>query len=278
MTKPVWTYAFIAYLITWSITLSIYFLYKHGFITLDELNLLFNFGAIGPFVGAIVAARIFYKREGVRALFRSLRFTSLGTKPWLLSFSPLLFGAIGWLAYPLLTGHWFSFEETRRQFHLTSDLSYVSWILPFITYAVFEEFGWRGFLLPHLQQKYSALKATAILTAIWACWHLPFFLWRFQFSAFIAVGFFFSIFVGAVIITSTYNLSRGCLVPVMLFHLTNNIASALDKEYIVAVVSVAFVLLAVYLIWRYKAENLADLPRVQNFYVTAPRKDRRGHS
>ena len=268
MTKPAWAYAFITYLITWSITLSIYFLYKQGSITLDQLNLLYNFGALGPFVGAIVAARIFYKRDGVRSLFRALRFTALGTKSLLLSFSPLLFLVIGWLAYPMMTGHWFSFDETRRQFHLTNNMSYVGWLLPFITYSVFEEFGWRGFLLPHLQQKYSALKATAILTAIWACWHLPFFLWRFQFSAFITVGFFFSIFVGAVIITSTFNFSRGSIVSVMLFHFTNNVASALDKEYIVAVVSVGFVFLAIYLIWKYKAENLADIPRVRNFYLT----------
>ena len=124
----------------------------------------------------------------------------------------------------------------------------------FVTYSVFEEFGWKGFLLPHLQQKYSALRATAILTAIWGCWHLPFFLWRFQFSPLIAVGFFFAIFVGAMIIASTFNFSRGSIVSAMLFHFTNNVASALDKEYIVAIVSVCFVFLAVYLAKAYKPQ------------------------
>lgn len=268
MTKPAWIYAFITYAVTWSITLTSYFFYTQGSITLDQLNLLYNFGALGPLAGALVCARVFYGRGGVSALVRSLRFTDLGAKSLLLSFSPLLFLAIGWLAYPLMAGHWFSFDETRRQYHLTNSLSYVGWILPFITYSIFEEFGWRGFLLPHLQQQYSALRATAMLTTIWACWHLPFFLWRFQFSVFITFGFFFSIFVGAVIITSAFNFSRGSIVSVMLFHFTNNIASALDKEYIVAVVSVCFVFLATYLIWKYKAENLADVPRVRNFYVS----------
>lgn len=263
-----WVCAFITYAVTWSITLTSYFYYKQGSITLDQLNLIYNFGALGPFAGALVCERAFYGRKGVTALFRSVRFTNLGAKSLLLSCSPLLFLGIAWIAYPLLAGHWFSFDETRRQYHLTNGLSYAGWILPFITYSIFEEFGWRGFLLPHLQQKYSALRATAILTAIWACWHLPFFLWRFQFSVFITFGFFFSIFVGAVIITSTFNFSRGSIVSVMLFHFTTNVAAALDKEYMVAVTSVCFVVLAIYLIWTYKSENLADVPRVRNFYLS----------
>ena len=268
MTKPVWTYVFITYLITWSVTLLGFFLYKGGSLTLDQLNLIYNVGALGPFVAAIVCARLFYKPDGVSTLFATLRFSGLGTKSLALSLSPLLFFALGWLLYPLFAGHWFSFDETRRQFHLTDTMSYVGWILPFITYSIFDEFGWRGFLLPHLQEKYTALRATGILTVIWACWHLPFFLWRFQFTTLITIGFFFAIFVGAIIITSTFNFSRGSIVSTILFHLTNNIAAALDKEYIVAVVSTCFVLQAIYVIRKYKAENLADRPRVRNFYLT----------
>jgi membrane protease YdiL (CAAX protease family) len=36
-----------------------------------------------------------------------------------------------------------------------------------------EEPGWRGFALPHLQQRFSPVKATAILGVLWATWHLP---------------------------------------------------------------------------------------------------------
>ncbi|WP_226012740.1 CPBP family intramembrane glutamic endopeptidase [Halomicrobium salinisoli] len=38
-----------------------------------------------------------------------------------------------------------------------------------------EEFGWRGFALPHLQEQYSQLTATLTVGAMWTVWHLPVF-------------------------------------------------------------------------------------------------------
>jgi membrane protease YdiL (CAAX protease family) len=36
-----------------------------------------------------------------------------------------------------------------------------------------EEFGWRGYMLPHLAQRYSPRKAILIHAFIWWAWHLP---------------------------------------------------------------------------------------------------------
>ncbi|MCK5372563.1 MAG: CPBP family intramembrane metalloprotease [Cyclobacteriaceae bacterium] len=149
---------------------------------------------------------------------------------------------------------------------MTNFDSIVSWALPFFTYAIFEEIGWRGFALPHLQDKYSAFKSTIILTVIWALWHIPMFLFRFDFSIGITIGFFFGIFVGAVILTSLVNFSGGGIIAAIIFHFTNNLASAFDKDFIVAVVSTGFVFLAITIIKRYKTENLADIERVKNYF------------
>lgn len=270
MSKASWLYTAITFFITWGLTLTGYFMYKGGLIDFNRLNLIYIFGALGPFIGALISAKVFYGTQGVMALFSTFSFKNVSKTSLLLALSPAVFFCIGLLLYPLFTGHWYTFADTQQQFHLTTTTSYINWFLPFITYSFLEEFGWRGFLLPHLQQEYSALKSTTILTVIWASWHLPFFLWRFQFSLFITVGFFFSIFIGALIITSIFNLSKKSIVPVILFHLVNNLASALDKQYIVAIISTGFVFMAIYLYRTYKPATLSTIGKVKNFYLTQP--------
>ena len=46
-------------------------------------------------------------------------------------------------------------------------------LLPLLIIVVGEEYGWRGFALPRLQRRYSALVATLIVSAVWWIWHYP---------------------------------------------------------------------------------------------------------
>jgi len=254
----------LAYGITWIIAFGIYALNGNGNLSEYNLNLYHSFAAIGPAIAALITAYSFYGKKGVARLLVKIGLQKLDKKSILFIISPLLFFGLGLLIYPIAKSEAYNF----RQFTIINWTSFnasIVWVLPLLTYSVFEEIGWRGFLLPHLQENYSAWKSTIFLTIIWALWHIPFFFYRFDFSLGISIGFFAGIFVGAIILTSIYNSSKGMLIPVMAFHFLNNLCSEFDKEIIVAVLSIGFVFLAIYIYKKYGRENLSSTIRTQNY-------------
>jgi uncharacterized protein len=90
--------------------------------------------------------------------------------------------------------------------------------------ALGEEIGWRGYVLPRLQSRMSALSASLILAPIWALWHLP--LWLTGApgrTPLIYAGFVLSAFALSVLITWVYNSTGGSLLLVVLLHATINL-------------------------------------------------------
>ena len=265
MKKQILTYSLIAYSITWLIAFGIFFLFEKGELSRYQLNLFHSFAAIGPTIGALVTTYLFYGKEGVIKLVDKLRFIIPTKKSLLFILSPLLFFVVGLFVYRAVNDDWYSFQNFIED-NWSSYKVFLVWILPLLTYAIFEEIGWRGFLLPLLQQKYNAWIATIYLTVIWALWHIPFFFYRFDFSPGISFGFFLGIFVGSMILTSIYNSNKGFLIPVTLFHFLNNFFSGFDKEIIVAVLSTGFVIIAIYIYKKFGKINLSERERTRNYF------------
>jgi len=266
LNKKVILYSSIAFGITWTIAFGIYWLFRDKSINDSQLNFFHSFAAIGPTIAAFVTTYLYYGKQGIRKLFAKLKFHIPNKQTILLTISPFLFFIIGLLIFKIVKSDYYNFVAFAK-LNWSSVNPFIIWLLPLLTYSILEEIGWRGFLLPHLQEKYTAWKATILLTVIWALWHIPFFFYRFDFSLGISIGFFFGIFVGAIILTSIYNSSKGMMLPVMIFHFLNNLCSEFDKEIIVAVLSVGFVFLAIYIYWKLGTENLSTNNRIRNYFI-----------
>jgi len=100
-------------------------------------------------------------------------------------------------------------------------------LLLFTSYG--EEIGWRGFALPHLQQRRPALSATLLLTCAWAAWHVPTFFALAgyeQMAAATIVGFFLAMLGGAFVLTWMFNSTGGSVLVVALWHASFNLVTA----------------------------------------------------
>lgn len=79
-----------------------------------------------------------------------------------------------------------------------------------------EEFGWRGFALPHLQEQYSALTSGLLIGSLWAIWHTPLFVYGLYTMP--PVVYVVSVLALSVILTWYYNTTSGWLPGAILFH------------------------------------------------------------
>jgi len=133
------------------------------------LSILVGFGGFGPPIGAAVAvwAAGGSLRSWVGQFFR----WRIGARWWAAALViPLVVLALGSAIYVVLGGP------------VDADS------LPFVGIYLFvmawgtvwgggqEELGWRGFMVPVLQERYSGLATSLLVGAAWAGWHLPLFL------------------------------------------------------------------------------------------------------
>lgn len=99
-----------------------------------------------------------------------------------------------------------------------------------VTTSVAEETGWRGFLLPHLQSKYSPLIASVIVCFVWEPWHIGLYFTGLYPLDYMAIIFdrIIPIALGGVILyTWLYNRTKNNLLMVMLFHASANVSAGI---------------------------------------------------
>jgi hypothetical protein len=94
-----------------------------------------------------------------------------------------------------------------------------------------EEFGWRGFAVPRLQARYSALLSSVIIGVLWGLWHVPLFLvdgttqydWRLD-AGLIPAVLMYTVFVTAwsIQFTWVFNNTTGSVLLAAVLHGAGN--------------------------------------------------------
>lgn len=201
---------------------------RHDIIAWSAPQALHLVGSLGPLLAAAVVTALTAGRAGLRALGAHMIRWRVGWG-WLAValLGPVCLWALAVLATGLVAGDW---PDVRRfgqstEFPRLPVLAY--WLVSLCCYGYGEEVGWRGFLLPRLQARATALRASVLVSIVWAGWHLPLFavpasLGHLGLAA--VPGWYFSLLLGSLLLTWLYNSTRGSLLVVALFHVALDIA------------------------------------------------------
>jgi membrane protease YdiL (CAAX protease family) len=137
-----------------------------------------------------------------------------------------------------------------------------------------EEIGWRGYALNRLQARFGILRASLLLGAAWALWHLPLFLIGGTYQSSLGFGslafwlFMLGMVPQSVIMTWIYNHTRCSTLSAVLFHFSVNAVGELvaltERAEICQLllwIAVAVAVVATWALWTPAGESHCPIKR-----------------
>lgn len=94
-------------------------------------------------------------------------------------------------------------------------------ILFFLLLAAGEEVGWMGYAFDPMQTSFGALKAALILGIIWACWHIPIFVFVMQ-DPVVLITQILTLVGNRVLVVWIFNNTGNSVFAAILFHAVDN--------------------------------------------------------
>lgn len=153
---------------------------------------------IGPSIAAFLIVIALEGKAGLFELLRPfIRWRARFGLWGIALFGPAVLFVIGLGVYLLVGGQMPPFIMIKEELHLLPLYLFLVVLLPF-NGPVGEEFGWRGYALPKLQNTYGPLVATLILGGIWGIWHLPTFFGDRSVQAALGLGFLIPYILGTM--------------------------------------------------------------------------------
>lgn len=187
----------------------------------------------GPAGAALLVVAITHGKTGLKEWIRPLSRWRVGLQWYaVVLFSYLIIALVSFGGAQLLTGGagpsllesmQARLAEMRTGLGLSSAPLWLTFLVllvySMVVVPLYEELGWRGFALPRLQEKHSALSAGLVIGSIWAVWHLPnFFIRGAPQEGMPFIGFFLEIVAFSILLVWVYNNTHGSLLMPFLWH------------------------------------------------------------
>jgi membrane protease YdiL (CAAX protease family) len=188
--------------------------------------------SFGPLIGAVVSSAITSGWKGVKGWCRKV-FSFSFPLSWLAVVSSLLliYFSVSVSSHAIVTGNWpewSRFGITEKLPGLNIWQTSMVWLL---TFGLGEESGWRGFMIPELCKRYSLLKSSLIVAAVWIVWHLPAFWFNPNYMEMGPgiIGWGISFAYGSVLLAWICRGSRWSIIPVLIWHGGFDLLTASDQ-------------------------------------------------
>ena len=218
---PLISYFVLAYAISWLIWAPLW-LPAFGISTLLKIPYHHAFGALGPIAAAFLVSGMETGWSGISDLLRRMVLWR-GRLTWVVvaCLAPVALFALAMAAARLGGGETLSTAWIGRSHEFPEFSAIGFFTYNIVSFGFGEETGWRGFALPRLQARHSALVSSLLLTIGWTIWHTPLFFYQPGFTGMNAAGiaaWVFSLVTASVLLTWLYNGSRGSILVVAIFH------------------------------------------------------------
>ncbi|MEM4229608.1 MAG: type II CAAX endopeptidase family protein [Thermoproteota archaeon] len=216
-------YYFSLALLIGSIGYAPWVLASYGMLPSEPSIVFMILGGTSPTIAALLAARLEYGEKGAEKLFNQFSLRGF-SKLWLPAavLIPLAIAACAVLLWSIAGGAY--------ALDLAKLAGFPAALIASFLMNIWEEIGWRGYALPVLQEKRSALASSLIVGVFWALWHWPHFTVK---DSVMAVNYhnflWFTVFILLLSISYTwlYNSTNGSLLAASLYHASINAANTL---------------------------------------------------
>lgn len=214
-------FVLLTYILTWSIEIPMT-LTKHGYTAINISKGLQTICTLSPGIVAILLTGIYFGKNSLKSLFKAIVKWRVKFKWYLI----IIILGIALCGLSLLIFNWITGQSILPD-QPYNFVFYFILILPLS--AFWEEIGWRGFLLPVLQEKYTAIKSSLIIGFVWGLWHLPIYLAINPYGD-KTIIYWLMMFIGcfalSIIATYLYNSTKSSLLICILFHNAINTSAA----------------------------------------------------